>query len=285
MDKAPRFCAPGYTLAALCVALSNAACGDSMGDMPSTGSDTRSALPAAGTAAGGAGGSAAAATAAAGAAGTAAASSAGAAPVGAAGTATAAAGTAGEGAGTPPAPPSADMSAPAPEGFPGETCGGCVRFFLPMTGENQRGDFELSLAAPVDMTGATLRFRLMANAYSGTAGGVSVYVRDAGNFDKGFVWSNLTALATWTEVAVDFSNAALAGNVSFDVTRVAKVGVQLNSAGTFAGATWQDATVYLDSVTFSNAPAADLTFDTGSGGFSLVSTDAPAGTNVGFIAP
>lgn len=75
------------------------------------------------------------------------------------------------------------------------------------------------------------------------------------------------------------------GNASFDVTRVAKVGVQLNSAGTFAGANWQDATVYLDSVSFSNAPAADLTFDGGIGDFALVTAEAPAGTAVGFIAP
>jgi hypothetical protein len=176
------------------------------------------------------------------------------------------------------------MASPPPDSFPGESCDGCVRFFLPITGENQRADFELPLAAPLDMTGATLRFRLMANAFAGNAGGVSVYVRDAGNFDKGFVWTNLTALATWTEVAVDFSTM-LAGNAAFDVTRVAKVGVQLNSAGTFAGASWQNATVYLDSVRFSNAPSADLTFDGGSGDFSLVTAEAPAGTSVGFIAP
>lgn len=182
--------------------------------------------------------------------------------------------------------PSSEMPAEplAPEAFPGESCDGCVRFFLPMTGENQRGDFELELAAPIDMTAATLRFRMMTNAYAATAGGVSVYVRDAGNFDKGFVWTNLTALATWTEVAVDFTTM-LGGNVSFDVTRVAKLGVQLNSAGTFAGATWGDATVYLDVVRFSNNPSADLAFSEGNGGFSLVSADAPAGTSVGFIAP
>lgn len=40
--------------------------------------------------------------------------------------------------------------------FPGETCEGCARFFLPITGENQRGDFERALAVPLDMTGATI---------------------------------------------------------------------------------------------------------------------------------
>jgi hypothetical protein len=194
------------------------------------------------------------------------------------------AGAAGQGPAASTDPPPADMPASPSPTFPGESCDGCVRLFLPITGENQRADFELPLAAPLDMTGATLRFRLMANAFSGTAGGVSVYVRDAGNFDKGFVWTNLTALATWTEVAVDFSST-LVGNPSFDITRVAKVGLQINSAGTFAGAVFHDATVYLDAVRFSNAPASDLTFDTGSGGFSVVTADAPAGTSVAFIAP
>ncbi|HTV17711.1 MAG TPA: hypothetical protein VMG12_03545 [Polyangiaceae bacterium] len=185
------------------------------------------------------------------------------------------------GAGAPMSPP----TTPPGDSFPGEACDGCARFFLPITGENQRGDFELPLAAPVDMTGATLTFRLMANAFAGNAGGVSVYVRDAGNFDKGFVWRNLTALAAWTDVVVNFSDSTLAGNPSFDITRVAKVGVQLNSAGTFAGANWQDATVYLDAVHFSNAPTADLAFSDGIGAFTLVTPEAPAGTSVGFIAP
>ncbi|MEY2934506.1 MAG: hypothetical protein RL033_5255 [Pseudomonadota bacterium] len=172
----------------------------------------------------------------------------------------------------------------AASAFPDEACDGCARFFLPITGENQRGDFERRLAAPLDMTGATIRFRLMAHGFSGNAGGVSVYVRDAGNFDKGFVWSNLTSLTTWTDVAVDFTSM-LAGNVAFDITKVARIGVQLNSASTFAGANWQDATLYLDSVQFSNAPDAELTFSDGIGDFSLVSTDAPAGASVAFLSP
>jgi hypothetical protein len=175
--------------------------------------------------------------------------------------------------------------APAAASFPGESCDGCARFFLPMTGEKQRGDFELDLAAPIDMTGAILRFRLMTAGFTGNAGGVSVYVRDAGNFDKGFVWSNLSALGSWTDVAVDFSNPNLAGNMSFDITKVAKIGVQLNSADTFAGANFQSATLYLDSVRFSNAPTADLTFSDGIGDFRLVSSDAPAGSAVAFLAP
>jgi hypothetical protein len=186
-----------------------------------------------------------------------------------------------------PASAAPESAAPPPtpvSGFPGETCDGCVRLYVPMTGENQQGDFELDLAAPLDLTGATIRFRLLASGFTGNAGGVSVYVRDAGNFDKGFVWTNLTSLTTWTEVAVDFTTM-LAGNVAFDITKVAKIGVQLNSAGTFAGASWQNATVYLDSVRFSTAPAADLSFSDGIGDFSLVGAEAPAGSNVGFIAP
>jgi hypothetical protein len=248
----------GLTLT-LCAALSSTACSESMDGDTATESNVRTALPGA----------------AAGAAGTA----------GAEGSVVAAGTVGGGSVTTPPSTPpetTPPETAPPAQSFPGESCDGCVRFFLPMTGENQRGDFELPLGAPVDMTGATLRFRLM--AFTGNAGGVSVYVRDAGNFDKGFVWTNLSALATWSEVAVDFTTM-LAGNPSFDVTRVAKVGVQLNSAGAFAGANWQDATVYLDSVRFSNAPSADLTFSDGIGTFSLVTAEAPAGTNVGFISP
>lgn len=152
-----------------------------------------------------------------------------------------------------------------------------------MTGENQQGNFELALAAPLDVSGTTITFRLLASGFTGNAGGVSVYVRDAGNFDKGFVWTNLTSLSSWTDVAVDFTTM-LAGNVAFDLTRVAKIGVQLNSAGSFAGANYQNATVYLDSVRFSNAPVVDLTFSDGIGDFSLVG-DAPVGASVGFIAP
>jgi hypothetical protein len=229
--------------------LSSSACGDSKNEDAATESNVRTALP---------------------------------------GSAAGASGTTGQGSGTPPdsmpATPAAAADTPPPEAFPGETCDGCARFFLPITGENQRGDFELPLAAPVDMTGATLSFRLMANAFTGNAGGVSVYVRDAGNFDKGFVWTNLTALAAWTDVVVDFTGM-LAGNTSFDITRVAKVGVQLNSAATFPGANWQAATVYLDAVRFPSSPSADLTFSEGIGDFTLVTAEAPEGTSVGFIAP
>jgi hypothetical protein len=64
-----------------------------------------------------------------------------------------------------------------------------------------------------------------------------------------------------------------------------QAGIQLDSAGTFAGANWRDATVYLDAVRFSNAFSGELTFSEGIGGFTLVSAEAPEGMRVGFIAP
>jgi hypothetical protein len=189
-----------------------------------------------------------------------------------------------------PVAPAAPVTpvAPAPS-FEGEACSGCARFSVPMTAGNQFGMFELNLPAPVDMTATTITWRVMAVGFTGTSGGVAPYVRDAQNRDQCFIWTNLSALGAWTNVTCEFSQrfagGSMAPNNAFDRTTVAKIGLQIHSGGVAANATYSNALVYLDSVTFSNGVSPDITFDASIGDLAFLPADSagPDGTSVDFL--
>lgn len=172
---------------------------------------------------------------------------------------------------------------PGPAGTNSESCTGCARFSVPMNGADQFGNFELNLPASVDMSATTITYRLMAVGFTGNSGGVSVYVRDENNADQGFVWTNLTTLPAWTEVALTLSDPAPANG--FDRSAVAKIGVQIHSGGPSTTANWQDAVVYLDSVRFSGGVSPDITFDSSIADLALIDGAPPPGTAVTFLGP
>lgn len=188
---------------------------------------------------------------------------------------------------TPPEmPPAAETPASV---FAGESCSGCARFAVPMNAGDQVGMFELNLPAPVDMTNTTITWRVMAVGFTGTSGGVAPYVRDAQNRDQCFIWTNLSSLGAWTDVTCEFSErlpgGANDGRNQFNRASVAKIGLQIHSGGVDAAATYSDALVYLDSVTFSDGVSPDIRFDATIGDLALVpaGSAAPDGTHVDFL--
>jgi hypothetical protein len=173
----------------------------------------------------------------------------------------------------------------------GESCSGCARFSVPLNAGDQFGMFELSLPEPVDMTDTTITWRLRAIGFEGTSGGVSPYVRDAQDRDQCFIWTNLAAIPTWTDVDCEFSERYPGGaedepfHNDFDRTRVEKLGIQIHSGSSDPSAVYSDALVYLDSISFSNRVSPDITFDIDIANFEFLPGDSttPAGTNVTYL--
>ena len=182
-------------------------------------------------------------------------------------------------------------SGPRPEAATGESCSGCARFSVPLNAADQFGMFELSLPRPVDVTNTTITWRLRAIGFDGTSGGVSPYVRDVRDRDQCFIWTNLAAISTWTDVDCEFSERYPGGvedepfHNDFDRTRVAKLGIQIHSGSADSSAVYSDALVYLDSITFSNGVSPDITFDIDIADFEFLPGDSttPAGTNVTYL--
>ena len=173
-----------------------------------------------------------------------------------------------------------------------ERCPGCARFEVPMTAGDQFAMFELSLPAPVDMTDATITWRLRAPGFMGTSGGASPYVRDIEQRDQCFIWTSLAEIETWTDVSCEFSQRYPGGaddrafDNGFDRTAVTTIGLQIHSGGKNARAIYDDALVYLDAIHFSNGVSPDITFDNGLGDleFLLSESTAPTGANVAYLS-
>ena len=175
--------------------------------------------------------------------------------------------------------------------FRGESCPGCARFEVPMNGGDQFAMFELSLPAAADMTNTTITWRLRAPGFMGTSGGASPYVRDAELRDQCFIWTSLAELSRWTDVSCEFSRRYPGGeddvafDNGFDRTAVTKIGLQIHSGPVDRRAVYDDAVVYLDSVSFSDGVSPDITFEQGIGDleFLLSESTAPSGANVAYL--
>jgi hypothetical protein len=137
--------------------------------------------------------------------------------------------------------------------------------YAPIAMENDQVDFEVDYgdAATVDLSATTLSVRLRAET-AGNAGGLQVYVKNgsAQNYAVAyFGWNDLTALNTFTTLTYDVSTAS--GSAGFDPTAIRYVGVNVNAGSTWDGANFQPATIYVDSITFSDGASADLNFNDG----------------------
>jgi hypothetical protein len=188
----------------------------------------------------------------------------------------------------------ANQPGPGEGTFPGESCTGCARFDVPLSAGDQLGTFELSLPGPVDMTDTTITWRLKAVGFSGTSGRVAPLVRDGQGSQQCSSWTDLSDVAAWTNVTCEPSERVPGGadeaslEDAFDNTRVGKVGLQIYAGDVSAGAVYDAALVYVDSITFSDRATPDITFDTGIGDLHLSpegSVSAPAGTSVAFLGP
>ncbi|WP_438035326.1 hypothetical protein [Sorangium sp. So ce204] len=149
-------------------------------------------------------------------------------------------GEGGEGGGAP------DIG-PGPE----ESCSGCARLAVPLTTASTGTLFQFDFAQLVDLTGATVTFRVKAHAATG--GGLQVFVQN-GNAQSWvgvpWAWTGFSELKEWTELTIDVdasdaADAAAGGN--FEATQVKRIGVKVDAG---AEGPWANPTiVYIDSIT------------------------------------
>ncbi|WP_437578907.1 hypothetical protein [Sorangium sp. So ce887] len=138
---------------------------------------------------------------------------------------------------------------------PDESCSGCARLAVPLTAATTGTLFQFDIPELVDLTGATVTFRLKAHAATG--GGVQTFVQngEARNDDEQawvgvpWAWTDFSSLGEWTELTIDVDAAAAAAaeDVKFNKTAVRRIGLKVDagSAGPWANPT----VVYVDSIT------------------------------------
>ncbi|MGK3965956.1 hypothetical protein WMF38_17470 [Sorangium sp. So ce118] len=130
---------------------------------------------------------------------------------------------------------------------PGEHCSGCARFSVPLARAGQATQFFIGFDEAIDLTGATVTFRV--RAHTGTSGGVQPFVQNGVSLFWayiGFTWSPVADLGEWTEIKIDV-DAAAAASPNFNRTLVEMIGLQVTAGDT---GPWTNPTViYVDSIT------------------------------------
>ncbi|MGK3965952.1 hypothetical protein WMF38_17450 [Sorangium sp. So ce118] len=164
----------------------------------------------------------------------------------------------------------------APDIGPGpeESCSGCARLAVPLTEASTGTLFEFNWPELVDLTGATVTFRVKAQA--GTGGGVQTYVQNGGAqswVGVPWAWTDLSSLGEWTELTIDVDAAAVDAP-TFDKTQVLRLGLKVD-AGT-AGPWANPTVVYIDSITVTRPASSG-----GTGGAGGTGGEGGAGSTVG----
>ncbi|WP_437543399.1 hypothetical protein WME97_32940 [Sorangium sp. So ce367] len=154
----------------------------------------------------------------------------------------AAGGSAGEGAG-------GDVAGPA------EHCPGCARLSVPLTRAGQWTQFIIVWDQTVDVTGATVTFRVKTQA--GSNGGVQAFVQNGPELvyaPIGYAWNPLADLGEWKDIVIDVDTLA-PGNPTFNRTTAKMLGLMIAAGDT---GPWANPTViHVDSITVTRpAPGA-----------------------------
>lgn len=152
--------------------------------------------------------------------------------------------------------------------------------FVPFTMEDTGTDFELAYE-DIDMSATVVTFRIKAMT-EGNAGGLKIYAKNgeavayASNYGD---WYNFGDLADWTDVTLDLGALDDAPDPNddnvFDKSLVLNVGINLAAGGTWDGAMWSGTTVCVDSITFSDGAADDVTFDADADALSINEFNSP----------
>ncbi|WP_437898488.1 hypothetical protein [Sorangium sp. So ce124] len=168
-------------------------------------------------------------------------------------------GEGGAGGGEGGAGGSAPDIGPGPE----ESCSGCARLAVPLTMASTGTLFQFDFPQLVDLTGATVTFRVKAHAATG--GGLQVFVQNGDDQTWAGVpwaWTSFSDLKEWTDLTIDVDASdaadATAGG-KFDSTKVRRIGVKVDAG---AEGPWANPTiVYIDSITVTRSASTS-----GSGG-------------------
>ncbi|HTN83820.1 MAG TPA: hypothetical protein VL242_09050, partial [Sorangium sp.] len=125
---------------------------------------------------------------------------------------------------------------------------------MPLTDASTGTLFQFDWPGLIDLTGATVTFRVKAQAATG--GGVQTYVQNGGAQNWAGVpwaWTDLSSLGDWTELTIDV-DAAAADSTTFDKTQVRRIGIKVD-AGT-AGPWANPTVVYVDSIIVTRSSSA-----------------------------
>ena len=140
------------------------------------------------------------------------------------------------------------------------TASGCAKLSVPLDDAGDKAHFVISVASPVDLSGATISIRFYVQA--GTGGTIFNYVQDNGTYRFFGVPTAqrypLSSASGWTTISWDVGAQPDSGGTGIVKTSIKNIGIELNAQPSSA---WSNPTiVYLDSLTVTN-PALSFTFD------------------------
>ncbi|WP_437289478.1 hypothetical protein [Sorangium sp. So ce406] len=162
---------------------------------------------------------------------------------------------------------------------PGEQCPGCARLSIPFTSAGQLTQYFIEFAQPVDLTGATVTFRVKNHA--GTNGNVEPFVQNGGELmwaNIGFTRNPVADLDEWTDLTIDV-DALAPTSANFNRTVVKFVGVQVTAGDV---GPWTNPTVvYVDSITVTRPAGASAARNAGgtNGNFGAGGAGGAGGTS------
>jgi len=147
-------------------------------------------------------------------------------------------------------------------GDPGESCTGCARFSVPLTGQNQTAHYIIGVNnAATDFTGAIVTATVFVHAADG--GAIQLFLQTSNFSFNAHEWRFLNGLNGWVDIIWNLgADNTPAGYNYADVTTI---GVEITRANS---ASWTNPTiVYVDEITVDNGVsdiAGPFTFDNAS---------------------
>ncbi|AUX20812.1 hypothetical protein SOCEGT47_012860 [Sorangium cellulosum] len=139
---------------------------------------------------------------------------------------------------------------------PDESCSGCARLSVPLTESGQATQFLVTFDEPMDLTGATITYRV--KTYAGTNGGVQPYVQNGDELEwatAGWGWNPVSELKEWTDITIDVDAAVVPeGSAPFDKSQVLMFGLQITAGD--EGPWTSPTVVYVDSITVTRPASA-----------------------------
>jgi len=164
-------------------------------------------------------------------------------------------------------------------------CDGCAMLFVPFGAAPVAGaytDYNLDLGMAYDLgdSGIRLRARVLVET-AGTTGGLQIVLRSSVPGDpKAYFWHDSALMEGWHDLVIAPAQGETANG--FDAGQIDAIGFNLTTGTPPAGAVTADATVYVDSITFTgDVPAGleDILFDADLEGLTQdMSTDVDGST-------
>jgi hypothetical protein len=183
-------------------------------------------------------------------------------------------------------------SAPGP-GAGKHTCPGCAELSVPFANYGWTQSFEIYLAAPADLNGATVEARV--RKVSANAGGVQLFAKNgAPNYEYvGGPWWNFSDLSTgWQLLSLEVDDTTNVREAGFDPSAVVILQIMLGSGEAADGPLTNPSVIEIDHVSVAGASVPAWTFDSNASALEvLTSSDmiaektAVANSRVSWVGP